>query len=183
MAAAAQSRLRRAAARLPRLGGSPDCQRAPFARYGLPTIRLCLERARALVGDKRPLSTRLFKTDGKSIFLEITEGVAEPQLVDLKKRQGVFHRVVQPSLSGLEFGDEAAERWWLLDGKKTIVADPEYAFGQPTIAGRALTTARVAQAVLAERSVARAARLFELKQSVVRDAVKFETDRGLRRAA
>ena len=150
---------------------------------GLPTIRLCLDRARVIVGDERPLSTTQFKTDGRSIFLEITRDVAEPQLIDLKKRQGVFHRVVLPSLSGLEFGTDAAERWWLLDGKRTIVADPEFAFGSPTVAGRGLTTTRVLQAVKAEGSVARAARLYELKQSVVRDAVRFEAERGLRRAA
>ena len=150
---------------------------------GLPTIRLCLDRARAIVGDERPLSTTQFRTDGRTIFLEITEGLAEPQLVDLKRRQGVFKRVVEPSLSGLEFGNDAAERWWLLPGKKTVVADPAFAFGQPTAAGRSLTTATIAQAVKAEGSVQRVARLYELKASVVRDAQRFEANRGLRRAA
>lgn len=150
---------------------------------GLPTIRLCLDRARAIVGDERPLSTTQFRTDGRTIFLEITKGLDEPQLIDLKQRQGVFRRVVEPSLSGLEFGSDAAERWWLLSGKRTVVADPAFAFGQPTVVGRGLTTATIVQAVEAEGSVQRVARLYELKPAVVRDAQRFEAGRVLRRAA
>jgi uncharacterized protein (DUF433 family) len=148
---------------------------------GLPTIRLCLERARQIVGDDHPLSTRQFKTDGRNIFLEITHSVAEPELVDLKRRQGVFRRVVEPSLAGLEFGPDAAERWWLLPNKKTVVADPLFAFGQPSLAGHGLTTARLVQAVKAEGgAIRRVANMFELREGLVRDAVAFEQLRGSR---
>lgn len=150
---------------------------------GLPTIRMCLERAREIVGDERPLSTRQFKTDGRSIFLDMTQGLSEGHLVDLKRRQNVFKRIVEPSLSGLEFGDTAAERWFLIPGKRSIVADPEHAFGQPSIAGHGMTTSRVVQAVKAEGSVQKVAKLYELKPSAVRDALLFEEHRGLRRAA
>ncbi len=150
-------------------------------RIGLPTIRLCLERARQIIGDDHPLSTRQFKTDGRSIFLEIMNGIDEPELVDLKRRQGVFRRVVEPSLAGLEFGSDVAERWWLLPNKKTIVADPLFAFGQPSLAGHGLTTERLAQAVKAEGgSVSRVARMFELREGLVRDALAFERWRGSR---
>lgn len=147
---------------------------------GLQTIRICLERARGIISDDRPFSTRQFKTDGRSIFLEITEGVDEPQLVDLKRRQGVFRNVVEPSLSGLEFGPDVAERWWLLPRRKTVVADPRFSFGQPSIAGHGITTARIAQAVKAEGSASRVAKLYELKPSAVRDALEFEMRRGSR---
>src|SRR5688572_30485935 len=40
------------------------------AGLNLIVIRNCLEYARTLVGDERPFSTRLFRTDGKTIFLE-----------------------------------------------------------------------------------------------------------------
>lgn len=152
-------------------------------RIGLPTIRLCIDRARIIVGNERPFSTRQFKTDGKVIFLDITEGVDEPQLIDLKRRQSVFRRIVAPSISDLEFGPEGAERWWLIPGKKSIVADPERSFGQPIIAEHGVGTARVAQAVKAEGSVERVAKLYELKPQLVRDAVWFERQLGLRQAA
>ena len=99
-------------------------------RIGLQTIRICLTRARKIVGQDRPFSTSQFKTDGKTIFLKITRGLDEPQMIDLRRSQGVFNRVVAPSLADLDFGPDGAERWWLLHGKKTIVADPERAFGQ-----------------------------------------------------
>lgn len=151
--------------------------------FGLPTVRICIERARQIVGDERPFSTRQFKTDGKSIFLEITEGLDEPELIDLKRRQGVFRRVVAPSLIGLEFDDGAASRWWLLEGKKTVVADPERAFGQPIVAETGVTTARLEQAVRAEGSVAKVAKLFETSVRAVRDALSYQAQQGVPLAA
>jgi len=150
---------------------------------GLPTIRTCMTRAREIVGDDRPFSTEQFKTDGKTIFLQITEGLDEPQLIDLRRSQGVFNRVVAPSLADLDFGPDGAERWWLLHGKRTIVADPARAFGQPIIAAHGITTARVAQAVEAEGSVERVAKLYELKPRLIRDALYYESLAGQRKAA
>ncbi|MDR6850367.1 uncharacterized protein (DUF433 family) [Sphingomonas sp. BE137] len=152
-------------------------------RIGLQTIRLCMERARAIVGEDRPFSTSQFKTDGKTIFLEITRGLDEPQLIDLKRSQGVFNRVVAPSLADLDFGPGGAERWWLLHGKRTIVADPERSFGQPIVAEHGITTARVAQAVRAEGSIASVAKLYDLKPRLIRDALAYEHQHGLRHAA
>jgi len=150
---------------------------------GLPTIRICIDRARALIGDERPFSTRQFKTDGKTIFLEITRGLEEPEFIDLRKSQGVFKKVVAPSLQDIDFGDNAAERWWLIHGKKTIVADPNQAFGQPIIASAGMTTARAAEIVKAEGSVERAANLYEIKPHLLRDAIAYERSIHPRRAA
>jgi uncharacterized protein (DUF433 family) len=152
-------------------------------RIGLPTIRVCMERARKIVGQDRPFSTSQFKTDGKTIFLEITRNLDEPQLIDLKRSQGVFNRVVAPSLADLDFGPEGAQRWWLLHGKKTIVADPDRAFGQPIIASHGITTARVAQAVEAEGSIAAVSRLYEIKPGLIRDALFYEGQAAARKAA
>lgn len=150
---------------------------------GLQTIRVCMDRAREIVGQERPFSTSQFKTDGRTIFLEITRDLDEPQLVDLRHRQGVFSRVIAPSLTDLDFGSDGAERWWLLHGKKTVVADPDHAFGQPIIAGHGITTARVAEAVEAEGSVAKVAKIYELKPRLIRDALAYEQLAGTRRAA
>ncbi len=46
------------------------------AGVGLKAIRNCLVYAREVVADDRPFSTRRFKTDGRTIFLEsIDRGV------------------------------------------------------------------------------------------------------------
>jgi uncharacterized protein (DUF433 family) len=152
-------------------------------KIGLPTIRKCISRARELVGDERPFSTRQFKTDGRSIFLEIWRDLDEPELIDLKSLQGVFSRVVAPSLTGLEFDADAASRWWLLEGKRTIVADPERSFGQPIVAENGIPTQRLAQVVKAEGSVEAAAKLFDIRPRLIRDALEYEIAHGARKAA
>ena len=145
------------------------------SHIGLPTIRLCIDRAREMLGEDHPFSTRAFKSDGKRIFLEITKGIEEPHLIDLKDRQLVFRDFVLPSLHGLEFGEDRAERWWLLPSKKTIVADPKRSFGQPIIHRTGLLTSRVVQEVKAEGSVDRVAKLYDLPIGAIRDALQFES--------
>jgi hypothetical protein len=79
----------------------------------LPAIRECFARAVEEVKDERPFSTRKFKTDGKTIFLEITHRLKEGEMIDLRKRQGVFRTIVEPSLRDLEFDAEVvARRIW-----------------------------------------------------------------------
>ena len=99
---------------------------------GLPTIRTCLDRAREIVGDTRPFSTDRFRTDGKTIFLRITEDLDEPQLIDLKHRQYAFNTLVSPSFRDLDF-EEVVIRWWPLN-KRMVVLDPARSFGQPIVA-------------------------------------------------
>ena len=140
----------------------------------LQTVRICLDRAQEIIGSKHPLSTKLFKTDGKGIVLEITEGVEEPELINLKTRQGVFNTVVAPSLSGLEFDEQAARRW-LLNSRKTVVADPLKAFGQPVLDEYGITTSALFNAVKAEGSVELVAELYEIKKSAVQDAILYES--------
>lgn len=140
---------------------------------GLPTIRLCIDRAREMLGADHPFSTRAFKSDGKRIFLDITDGVSEPRMIDLKDRQHVFRDFVLPTLSGLEFGTERADRWWLTP-RRTVVVDPHRAFGHPVLSDGGMLTARVAEAVRAEGSVERVARLYELSAGAIRDALRVE---------
>jgi uncharacterized protein (DUF433 family) len=139
------------------------------------------------VEDTHPFSTRRFKTDGKRIFLEITDRLAphetDAALLDLKSRQRVFQTIVEPSFVDLSFDADVASRWWLLPNKRTIVLDPERSFGQPIVAENGVPTARLAQAAEAEGSVDKVAWLFELKPNVVRDALKFERQKVDRLAA
>lgn len=152
-------------------------------RIGLPTIRICIERAREIVNQDHPFSTPRFKTDGKSIFLEITKQLEEPMLIDLKRRQGVFNSVVAPSLADVDFGQDGADRWWLLPGKKSIVADPKRAFGQPILAERGVTTVRIAQVVKAEGSIETVCRLYDVTSRAVKDALAYERQYGCKQAA
>ncbi|QOZ09560.1 hypothetical protein XH96_19990 [Bradyrhizobium sp. CCBAU 51765] len=141
---------------------------------GLPTIRACYERAAEEVKDDRPFSTQRFRTDGKTIFLEITEGLDEPKLVDLRHRQNVFRTIVEPSLKDLEFDASAVSRWFPLGiQRRSIVIDPARAFGRP-ISSTGVPTEVLARAVGLEGSTKKVAFLYNVSVTEVRDAVSFE---------
>jgi uncharacterized protein (DUF433 family) len=145
------------------------------AGLGLPTIRHCFSRAVETVRDERPFSTRKFRTDGKTIFLEITSDVHEGELIDLKRRQSVFHRIVAPSLRDLEFDADVVARWFPLGvSHKTIVVDPTRAFGRPIVAMGSIPTEVLADAVKVEGSSQRVSKLYEVSLAAVNDAVYFQ---------
>lgn len=144
------------------------------AGIGLKAIRYCLDYARSCVDSDRPFSTGQFRTDGKTIFLESLERAGEPKLLDLRRKQYVFKQVVGRSFKDLDLEDDAVAQWRPFHGKASIVVDPKRAFGQPIAANYGVPTVVLAEAVKAEGSEARVARLFEVSPSVVRDAVRFE---------
>ena len=140
----------------------------------LPTIRECYQRAADEVHDERPFSTQKFRTDGKTIFLEITQGIQEAKLVDLRRRRNVFRTIVEPSLKDLEFDTSAVARWFPLGAaRKSVVVDPTRAFGRP-IAASGIPTEVLSRAVVVEGSVAKVVRLFDVTSAEVKSAVAFE---------
>jgi uncharacterized protein (DUF433 family) len=149
-----------------------------FRRAGVPwrTIRIAAERARELIGRSHPFSTKGFKTDGRNIFAEIVRQTAERELLDLVKSQYAFARVISPSLyAGLEFNElNEASRWWPLGHERAVVIDPDYAFGQPVVAGTGIPTAAVAAIRNAENSDRATAAWFGIEVRKVRDALAFE---------
>jgi uncharacterized protein (DUF433 family) len=147
-----------------------------FRDYGLtlPTIRECFMRAVEAVDDDRPFSTRKFRTDGKTIFLEITHDVREGELLDLRRRQGAFHSVIAPSLHDLEFDADIVARWFPLGkGRRTIVIDPAHAFGRPIVVDGGVPVEVLADAVEIEGSPQKVAKLYDVPLAAVRDAVSF----------
>jgi uncharacterized protein (DUF433 family) len=141
----------------------------------LPTIRECFMRAVEAVKDQRPFSTQRFRTDGKTVFLEITHDVREGELLDLKRRQGAFHRIVAPSLHDLEFDADIVARWFPLGmSRKTIVVDPARAFGRPIVVNGGVPTEVLSEAVEIEGSADRVAKLYEVPLAAVRDSIAFQ---------
>lgn len=144
------------------------------AGVGLKAIRHCLAYARECVEDDRPFSTQKFHTDGKTIFLDSILNSGDSELLDLKRRQYVIKRVIEQSFKDLDIEDNAVARWRPYRGKESIVVDPKRAFGQPIAAQFGVPTVALAEAVEAEGSVERVARIFEVPAAVVRDALHFE---------
>jgi uncharacterized protein (DUF433 family) len=147
-----------------------------FLKSGLSlqVIRFCLQEAKKVISDDRPFSTRRFKTDGKTIFIEGIRGSGETELLDLKKKQYTFKDVIEQSFKDLDIEDDTVTSWRPFKGKKTIVIDPQRSFGQPIATDYGVPTATLAQAVEAEGTVEKVVRLYEVPAKIVRDAVAFE---------
>lgn len=144
------------------------------AGLSLQSIRRAIEAARMLVEDERPFSTTRFKTDGRSVFLEVAGEEDDRQVIDLLTRQYGFREIILPSLQDLEFDAEAAVRWWPLSRRRQVVLDPMRRFGQPIVADAGIATDVLADAVAAEGSIAAVVRLYNVRPAAVADAVAFQ---------
>jgi uncharacterized protein (DUF433 family) len=149
-----------------------------FRKHGLSwkTIRRSAEAVIELLGKRYPISSRIFKTDGKQILAEIVRYVGDKQLLNLVKRQYEFEKVISPMLyAGVEFDDlDEPFRWWPLGTDRRVVIDPARAFGAPIIAKTRIPTSVLDGAARVEGSIEAAAEMYDVEFSAVEDAVEFE---------
>lgn len=175
------------ATRTPRLAGVPTLDFADllevrfleaFRAYGVSarTIRRAAIQARELLGRPRPFSTRIFKTDGRTILAELVRDSADPMLLDLVRDQYEFKKLVDPHLyDGLEFNQlEEPERWWPLGPERSVVIDPLRAFGAPIVEREGVQTLILASGVVAEGSIEAVAAWYRVEVTAVEDALEFE---------
>ncbi|MFT6607148.1 MAG: hypothetical protein ACJA2X_002358 [Halocynthiibacter sp.] len=144
-------------------------------------VRRAIIVAQEYVDAERPLSTTRFKTDGRSIFLEIAEGEGDKKLLDLFKKQYAFSKIMERSLKDVEFDGITPSRWWIGSQKSGVVLDPQQSFGQPIEHETGIPTVVLAKAVEAEGSVTKAAKAWCVERKHVQRAVDFE--RSLTRQA
>jgi uncharacterized protein (DUF433 family) len=153
-----------------------------FRKAAVPwrVIRHGAERAREIFDTDHPFSSQRFRTDGRTIFAGIIDATGEPQLFTLVKSQLAFARVVGRSLyAGIEFSNrDMPVRWWPLGRHTPVVIDPARSFGQPIVSAGGVPTAVLANAVAAEGSVAKVARLFRWLPQSVGAALRFEQRAG-----
>lgn len=149
---------------------------------GAQRVRRTIELAREILGEDRPLSTARFRTDGRSIFLQIAED-DDANLVDVFSSQYAFREVIEPSLKNVDMGEDGLPaRWWPMGKAKSIVLDPARCFGQPIEAETSVPTSSLAAAVRSEGSVEAAARIWNVPARAARRAWAFETQVELRHA-
>lgn len=152
---------------------------AAFVHHGvdLKVIRSTIEAATKYFGQDYPLSQQTFLTDGKRIFLEaIEDQTGDEKMIDVLKKQYVFSDIIRPSLySGIEYGAHGATRWFPLGEEKSIVLDPGRQFGTPIVTESGIPTDTIYASYLAEkRDMSMVARIFDITQGQVNDAVEFE---------
>ncbi len=157
-----------------------------FIQKGLSPqrVRQAIDLAREHIGEDRPLSTTRFRTDGRSVFLQVVKEDGQTTLIDLFKKQFAFREVVERSLTNLEHdADGVPMRWWPLGKTASVVLDPARSFGQPIEAETSVPVDALASAVDAEGSVEAAAKAWDVPPRAVRHALAFRHEMDLRQAA
>jgi uncharacterized protein (DUF433 family) len=143
---------------------------------GWKALRIASERAMELIKQRRPFSSKIFKTDGRTILAEITTDIGDKVLLDLVKNQYAFEKIIKPFLyAGIEFNkSNEPERWWPLGINRSVVIDPHRVFGSPIVNMGGIPTGILYRAVSTEKSVDFVADWFNVSPHEIRDAIKFE---------
>lgn len=151
-----------------------------FRRAGLSLqqIRLGLNETRSIIGDNRPFSTAKFKTDGNTIFIESAREAEEPALIDLLKKQHVFHRFVAPTFKTLDFEDNIPIRWWPIGKNQPVLIDPNRSFGRPIVQS-GVATDILADSYKLTNSYKRTALDYGVTDKEVRSAINFQNKSNL----
>lgn len=143
----------------------------------LQAVRATIEVAREGLGPY-PLQSKRFLTDGKRIFMDVVGASAQDRrLVDVRRRQYVFDRIVRPALKDqIDFdGNGQPLRWFPLPRKRLIVIDPSRQFGHPIIERTGVPTITVHQSYMAEKGALNfVSRLWRATPQEVMAAVEFE---------
>jgi len=171
----------------PRVGGTPVLSFADllevrfldaFRRHGVSAraIRVASLRAQELLGRPRPFSTKIFKTDGRTIMAELVRGSGDRMLLDLVRDQFQFSKIVGPYLYfGIQFNDlKEPQRWWPLGENRGVVVDPRRSFGAPIVDDLGIQTAILFAGFKAEGSLDFVSEWYRVPVSAVSDAVEFE---------
>lgn len=148
-----------------------------FRTHGvsLRTIRSASLHARQLFNHPYPFTCKRFRTDGRTIFAEALEENGETQFLDLVRKQYAFAQVIQASLyRGIEFGENDLALRWFPMGGKSVVLDPQIAFGKPIVTNVGIRTSTLYDALKAEGDKHTVARLYEIPVSAVEAAMSFE---------
>ena len=138
------------------------------------TIRKAELRAKEEFQTDHPFATKLFRSDGRTVFLNVLDRKGGKALLDVLSDQLAFEKVISPYLVGLEFEDNSAARWWPVPRRRTIVIDPNRSFGQPIVNIAGVPTSVLAKAVEVEDSEEVVSKWYDVNLRSVRAAVEYE---------
>jgi uncharacterized protein (DUF433 family) len=139
-------------------------------------VRRAIEIAQQMLAQERPLSTTRFKTDGRTVFLQVLKEDGSDQMIDLFRNQHVFREIIEPSLRNIDFDDGGIPfRWWPHGKQARIVVDPHRAFGQPIEVDSGVPASILSAAAHAEGSPEKAARVWGVPVNAIRRAMDFQS--------
>jgi uncharacterized protein (DUF433 family) len=117
---------------------------------------------------------KAFRTDGKTIFMEIAEE-HERKILNLLNDNFEMGPVIEASLfDSILYADDLAYRWRPSRTEPRVVLDPQFSFGRPTVEGIWIPTDTLNAAAQAEGDIAAVAEDFGIDEGAVAQAVAYE---------
>ncbi len=127
-------------------------------------------------GTQYPFASHRLLSDGQQILVML--GTLEKSVLMILGEDGqtALREVVEPFCRKIDFCDATslAVRFWPLGRDRAVVVDPHHSFGRPTIAETNIPTETITQFIRAGESIKVVAQEFDIPESSVLDAVKFE---------
>jgi uncharacterized protein (DUF433 family) len=137
-------------------------------------LRLAAGYAGEIVNSTHPFSTKMFKTDGKTIFADF-ERQGTRKIFNVIKHQYTIPDFIAPYLyDGLEFKENHPSRWFPLCNSKRVVIDPAISFGQPVVNPEGVPTLILARAFEVEKNIDRVSYWYNVPKKSVQDAVNYQ---------
>ena len=151
-------------------------------KVGIDRIRRATEHLAERIHSRHPLADVDVHTDWVDLYVEFFG-----ELENVTNRQQPLREVIEPYLMRIERDEQGLARRLFPptrdddDGPRTIVIDPSRRFGRPVLFRANVETSAIADRFFAGDEMGALARDFDVSESDVNDAVRFES--LLRRAA
>lgn len=147
-----------------------------FRKLGvsLQAIRFAIKFAQEQFGADHPLSTLGFKTDGQEVLIHALEH--DGQMISLSKKhagQKVFTKIVEQSLSDLEYEDDRVSAWRPKFAEHVVI-DPNRSFGSPIVDEFGLSTKMIFDESQAGFNASYLSRIYEVPKNLIADAISYE---------
>ena len=147
----------------------------------LPKVREALVFMRVKLKTARPLVERSFQTDGVNLFVEelssLVNVTREGQIEMKELLLAHLHRIERDT-AGLPIRLFPFTRTGTQEREAPVQIDPTIAFGRPSLRGRAVPTAVLADRFKAGEPMTELASDFGVTVDVIEDAIRCELDRA-----
>lgn len=154
---------------------------AAFASQGVSVraIRYMVNEAKRVLSHPHPFATEMiFRTDGRTIFMQAADATGDQALYDLRGRNFAIADVLKQEFkkSVIYGGSGIAEAWYpRKEVAPDVLVNPKVCFGQPAMADSGIPTEAIFDAFIAEeRNYSGVARWFDIHVDRVKEAVDFE---------
>jgi uncharacterized protein (DUF433 family) len=146
----------------------------------MQVIRAAHKQAQKEFKTSHPFVLRRFDTDGSKIFARLTPDdvgdhiTPDDLTVELTRCQVVMDKVVRPFFRNIDYVKDIASRLWPMGQDRTVVIDPERAFGKPINNQTGVPTAVLYAMHHGGSSEPVIADWYEVPLQGVKDAIEYE---------